>query len=106
MSVIINNMAMPQNCYECRFCETYLGHHHCVAYLNYIEDPRSGRLDTCPLIPVPDHGDLIDRDALMAKYAEEVAPSNNSDFIRPPRWNDAVELTELAPTVVPAERRD
>ena len=52
MSVIINNMAMPQNCYECRFCETYLGHHLCVAYLNYIADPRSGRLDTCPLVEV------------------------------------------------------
>ena len=49
MSVVINNMAMPQNCYECRFCETYLGHHLCAAFLNYIEDPRSGRLDTCPL---------------------------------------------------------
>ena len=48
MSVLIK-IAMPQNCYECRFCETYLGHHLCVAFLNYIEDPRSGRLKTCPL---------------------------------------------------------
>lgn len=57
-------------------------------------------------IELPDHGDLIDREALMARYAEEVKPSNNSDFIRPPRWNDAVQLTELAPVVIPAERSE
>lgn len=50
MNVLIKGMAMPQNCYECRFCETtYSGHPFCVAHINYIEDPRSGRLDTCPL---------------------------------------------------------
>ena len=52
MSVLIK-MPMPQNCYECRFCETYLGHHLCVAFLNYIAEPRSGRLDTCPLEELP-----------------------------------------------------
>jgi len=55
---------------------------------------------------VQDHENLIDRDALMARYAEEVKPSNNSDFMRPPRWNDAVQLTELAPVVIPAERSE
>ena len=54
MSVIINNMAMPEMCYECRFHETsYWGRAFCVAHLNYIEDPRSGRLDTCPIEEVP-----------------------------------------------------
>lgn len=55
MSVLIK-MPMPQNCYECRFCETYLGHHLCAAYLNYIADPRSGRLDTCPIEEVQEPG--------------------------------------------------
>ena len=57
-------------------------------------------------VELPDHGDLIDRDALMTRYAEEVRPSNNSDFMRPLRWNDAVQLTELAPVVIPAERSE
>lgn len=57
MSVIINNMAMPETCYECRFHETsYFGRAFCVAHLNYIEDPRSGRLETCPLEELPDRG--------------------------------------------------
>jgi hypothetical protein len=61
MSVIINNMAMPETCYECRFHETsYWGRAFCVAHLNYIEDPRSGRLDTCPIEEVPTN-DVSDR---------------------------------------------
>ena len=52
MSVIINGMTMPETCYECRFCEyhsVYPFKPFCVAHINAIEDPRSGRLDTCPL---------------------------------------------------------
>ena len=77
MSLLIKGLKMPKRCGECIFGS---------------------------LIELPDHGDLIDRDSLMAGYAEEVKPSNNSDFMRPPRWNDAVQLTELAPVVIPAER--
>lgn len=56
MSVIIKGMAMPETCYECRFCEghsEYPFKHYCAAHLNYIEDPRDGRLDTCPLEEIP-----------------------------------------------------
>lgn len=52
MSVLIKGMSMPETCYECRFCESeaeYPFRLFCVAHLNRIEDPRSGRLDTCPL---------------------------------------------------------
>ena len=61
MSVIIKGMAMPETCYECRFCEEqseYPFNQYCVAHLNYIENARSSRLDTCPLEEVqePKHG--------------------------------------------------
>lgn len=52
MSVIIKGMAMPETCYECRFCEEeqqYPFRLYCVAHYNLIKHPRSGRLDTCPL---------------------------------------------------------
>lgn len=49
MSVIIKGMAMPETCYERRFWEYYSDKQFCVAHLNLIEEPRSGRLDTCPL---------------------------------------------------------
>lgn len=46
---------------------------------------------------------LIDADALMKEFAEFVAPSNNSDFIAPPNWNDAVSLLDSAPTIDPVK---
>ena len=42
---------------------------------------------------------LIDADALMKEFAKFVRASNNSDFEPTPTWNDAVSLTESAPTV-------
>ena len=56
MSVLINGMAMPETCYECRFYEEraeYPFKGVCVAHLNCIKDPRSGRLSTCPLEELP-----------------------------------------------------
>ena len=44
---------------------------------------------------------LIDADALMKELAEFVAPSNRSDFVQPPNWNDAVSLVGSAPTIEP-----
>lgn len=106
MSVLIKGLKIPKTCYECQMYEADI--YYCSAAEREIDIPSSdeGRCSFCPLIEMPDHGDLIDRDALMARYAEEVKPSNNSDFMRPPRWNDAVQLTELAHVVIPAERTE
>ena len=63
MSVLIRGMKMPTSCHQCvagygGFCFV------CPAE----EDgtcPDHGRPKWCPLVPIPPHGDLIDRDALM-----------------------------------------
>ena len=104
MSVVIKGMDIPQSCYMCDMIE--LSGAISCPHANNPRNSERGRALDCPLIEIPDHGDLIDRDALMARYAEEVSPSNHSDFMRPPRWNDAVQLTELAPVVIPAERSE
>lgn len=58
------------------------------------------RLDDCPLIPVPEHGDLIDRDAL----------GTPSIIMEDTLWRGRIEtevfLAETindAPTVIPAD---
>lgn len=58
------------------------------------------------IIPLPDHGDLIDQKELMRGFADFVRASNNSDFAKVPTWNDAVSLVESAPVVIPAERSE
>lgn len=65
MSVLIKGMTMPETCYECRFCESeaeYPFRLFCVSHLNRIEDPRSGRLGTCPLEEPPTIGHKMSGD--------------------------------------------
>ena len=61
MGVYIPNMKMPEHCGECRFAVDGW----CYAYgkPNIDALANDGRTNFCPLVPVPPHGDLIDRDA-------------------------------------------
>ena len=67
MSVYIPGMEKSKTCAFCRFCEeladTQLGScAFCVV------DGKTRVADTppkdCPLVPVPEHGDLVDRDTM------------------------------------------
>jgi len=95
MSVLIKGMEMPKHCGYCRF--RYDGICHALQKTQYA-------VTDCPLIDLPDHGDLIDQRELMREFARFVRRSNNSDFAPTPNWNDAVSLVGSAPVVIPAER--
>lgn len=60
-----------------------------------IDDPFS-RQPWCPLIPIPPHGDLIDRDALMGGNGDEWGGM----------WGYSGAEIMNAPTVIPAEEDD
>ena len=80
--IYIPNTKMPEECHYCPMrdsCEESM--------------PLSHRPPDCPLVEVPDHGRLIDADAL-AKL--EVIPSDNWVF----------RAIEKAPTVIPASGVD
>jgi hypothetical protein len=49
--------------------------------------------------------ELIRRGDVIAKFAETVRPSNNSDSVPPPTWNDAVNIVHAAPAVDAVEVR-
>lgn len=102
MSVIVKNMKMPQNCYECRFMESIQrvdGDERfiCLAFLKEITDLKE-RLDTCPLIELPDHGRLIDADKVIAEAKSGLY------------WWETEQqipgILEEIPTVIPAERSE
>ena len=66
MSILIKGMEMPKSCINC-----FLSRSGCRAVLKRMRAMEAGtwipanyRHDDCPLVPVPPHGDLIDRDAL------------------------------------------
>ena len=69
MGVYID-MEMPKNCQECPLEQPYDGYNCAINEKSYSWG-LSGRPSDCPLIPVPPHGDLIDKDATMNAILEE-----------------------------------
>ena len=67
MSVLIPGMEMPTSCDDCRLNNGI----SCYAVLEYMEDGVVGRTndrpDWCPIVPVPDHGRLIDADEFLKR---------------------------------------
>ena len=65
--VYIKGMEMPSCCGECRFLSEYGDYPVCIItdeQRGYNFRTRELRMPHCPLVPVPPHGDLIDRDKL------------------------------------------
>lgn len=65
MGVYIKGWKMPNKCIYCFFNDIGT---ECGLLEHDVEDAilHGTRYGGCPLLPVPDHGDLIDRDALMS----------------------------------------
>lgn len=99
MSVIIKGMEMPPSCSECLFVR--LGsYEYILCYLLDEEGNYLSRLKNCPLVELPSHGDLIDRDA----FREENEYYLNREFINPKYEDTLDDLLKDAPVVIPAER--
>ena len=70
MSILIKGMEMPKCCYDCELidivtsCPHYDLPSEAYCQIDYI---RKRRDKDCPLVAVPDHGDLIDRDMVLEK---------------------------------------
>lgn len=85
--ILIKGMEMPKSCSWC-FCMA-----SCKLWKN-IMAPEFNRHRNCPLVPVPAHGDLIDRDVLIKKARTQFD------------WNDVVDVEDIAnaPTIIPATK--
>lgn len=75
MDILIENMEMPKGCswfdkedkyHSCRFLFGYI----CTITGKCIATSVEGRHPSCPLIPIPEHGDLIERDVLANSIPE------------------------------------
>ena len=108
MSVLIKGLKMPkEGCKDCLLVKR--GHFYDIClFLSRIVNgnvERGGKPYDCPLVELPDHGDLIDRDALI-----ENAGMCVSDFGTPDeQWRPDRDwyLTINAQTIIiPAERSE
>ena len=96
------DMEMPKNCFDCKLC--YDAFYCKVLEIGFYDDrdkeyrqegfdPETARLQGCPLVSVPPHGDLIDRD-LFIEFIKTHWDSYDQWF---------VEQLEARPTIIPAE---
>ena len=87
MSVLIKGMELPKNCHNCELLtriEVTYGAVYACQILNEVIGNVMVRQIRCPLVEIPPHGDLIDRDALPTSRVE---------------WEDIVN----APTIIESE---
>jgi len=73
MSILIRGMEIPEECNACPLANYNMGTMYCKALtpspkgFHIIE--FEGRREDCPLVEVKEpHGDLVDRDELLAEY--------------------------------------
>ena len=105
MSVLIN-MEMPTSCDDCRFAVDGW----CYVCLPESDAERQ-RITTnyCPLVNIPPHGDLIDRDALIISLETQdysCAPDTLDDWTPMDMTKAEIADIKAAPTIIPAERED
>ena len=87
MSILIKGMKIPENCILCPII-IWNDEDDYVCPFSGISALNIGRQDDCPLIEVPPHGDLIDRDKLREKeyfnYADADAVVMSRDIRNTP----------------------
>lgn len=113
MSILIKGMEMPDRCFACPMCEVYDAEVNCAishgSYKEYRDVDEqtaiNGRPDWCPLAPVPEHGRLIDKDALLEDIDSNmiVTPSEDGSLVEVHGAEKILAHIAYAPTVIPAE---
>ena len=94
MSGVYIDMEMPTSCADCRFYGGY-----CYAKG---DENKYSKLP-CPLIPVPDHGRLIDKDALEQDISESVVFSGRERNAELIGANKIINRLHRAQTIIPGE---
>lgn len=109
MGVYIKGLKMPKNCdacpmlYEYRFCSLTDDHASSIEWKT-----EEKRMPNCPLIELPDHGDLIDRDEAAHEIwlirCEECGLDGS--VCESCDNKTAMKMVMDAPVIIPAERSE
>ena len=107
MGVYIKGMEMPKGCAFCRIGKRSGKKMVCPLCDEEWDsrDPMSAdhRLDNCPLVHVPPHGRLIDKDALEADISASVVFSGRDGNAEIVGAKKIINRLHLAPTIIEAE---
>lgn len=96
MSILIKGMEMPKRCVDCKLKRDKHLPTACIfrdwQSLTVNDTPQTN--EWCPLVEVPPHGDLVDRDEFITFIKNRL----NSYY----QW--IIEMIEECPTVIPADK--
>ena len=105
MGVYIKGMEMPTNCFLCPL--SVLNGERLFCEVTKDEVLRAKKPSDCPIVLVPDHGRLIDADALKQKQQEDADLFKSAYTleakIRRDESLNAVANIVNAPTIIPAD---
>ena len=113
--VFIKGMDMPVTCCHCAFMyfdpdATNSNNRKPGSYLcSFTKEEiwNTQRDPNCPIIPVPDHGDLIDRDKLMGgKLPNNRVYQGDKRISYPPTVLQILDSVSKAPTIIPADKEE
>lgn len=101
MGIYIKGLKMPNNCEACQFWE---GEVNGCPITHYFTIRRKGvdRPEWCPLLHVPDHGDLIDRDEVADDACLIWGRNSSGDDAA----QEIIEHLRKMKAVIPAERSE
>ena len=100
--IYIKGMEMPKTCHCCIMCVQVSDgdidwHWECCLLCEKVSRFATDIIPGCPLIPVPDHGRLIDADALMKQVEHDTPLSAVYEKTMRRYLNNA-------PTIIPADK--
>lgn len=100
MSMNVKGMEMPVNCGTCHLRKSNEDRVWCSVIGKYIgfETEFFGRLNDCPLIEVPPHGDLADKDKLIQEFMD-----SDLDHLQRDDWKEVIQILSDAEVVIEAE---
>lgn len=107
MGVYIKGMEMPKSCGDCKAFVCYrqwagdVG--DCFCGITKNDAKAKEKNADCPLVPVPEHGDLIDRDALIKELEITEEDDHNGATLLMAVF---LEVLKSAPTIIPAEENN
>lgn len=70
MKIYVEERDMPKNCMNCPCGAVYFAYSCKAEQKEFEKYPFDGRQDWCPLVPVPPHGDLIEK-SIIEKAIED-----------------------------------
>lgn len=114
MSVLIKGGKMPEYCGECDGCrfDNLNVEYRCFATGEFLGelDINKERGKRCPLVEIPPHGDLIDKNALMESiketYCTPCPHDGDYNYCKACSIDDALDAIDDTPTVIESEEQE